>query len=93
MTKRPRIKDTPLRMCVSCRQMMAKQNMYRVVRTPDGYKFDAENSADGRGAYVCKNSNCVQLCLNKKLFNRAFKTEVSDDVYKALSEAYANRQA
>ncbi|MBR7159869.1 MAG: YlxR family protein, partial [Clostridia bacterium] len=47
-------KKVPMRMCVSCRQMMPKSSLLRIVHTPEGdLKIDFKGKQNGRGAYIC----------------------------------------
>lgn len=87
VTIKPR--KTPLRTCIACKQMKDKSELIRIVRSPDGDMFfDRTGKANGRGAYVCDDPDCVAKCLKKRLLNKSFKTEVSDEIYKKLSEEY-----
>ena len=86
-------KSAPMRMCISCRNMMPKKELMRIVRGADGkFFFDTTLRANGRGAYVCDKPECVEKCLKKRLINHAFGTQIPDEVYEALSEEYANRK-
>ncbi|MBE7085170.1 MAG: YlxR family protein [Clostridiales bacterium] len=75
-------KSVPLRMCVACRQMKPKNEMTRVVKSADGEIFaDPTGKAPGRGAYVCGDEACLKKLKLKKLFNKAFSTDVPQAVY------------
>jgi predicted RNA-binding protein YlxR (DUF448 family) len=79
------------RMCVACRGRSQKGELLRVVKNKDnGIAFDKTGKANGRGAYVCNNPECVNLCVRKKLLNRAFKCAISDEVYQALAAEFEN---
>ena len=39
-----------MRMCVACREMRAKKDLMRVVRTGGGLKLDKTGKLNGRGA-------------------------------------------
>ena len=72
----------PLRMCVSCRQMLPKSDLLRIVKSKDGtINLDQTGKLDGRGAYICKLEPCVQKCLKTRAVNRAFKVQVPQTVY------------
>ena len=72
--------------------MKDKSELIRIVRSPDGDMFfDRTGKANGRGSYICDKSDCVAKCLKKKLLNKAFKMEVSDELYKKLSKEYGNK--
>ena len=81
-------KQLPLRKCVACGQMVPKDSLFRVVKTTDGIQLDITCKAQGRGAYVCKNKECIDMALKKKSFNRSLRqavtTEVFDNLYMEL---------
>ena len=79
----------PQRMCVSCRRLFEKRDLLRVVRTPEGeVLFDPTGKASGRGAYLCKDPDCLKRAVKTRVFNKVFKTEISDEAYKRLAEQY-----
>ena len=85
-------KKTPLRTCVVCKQQKDKRELLRVVRTPEGtIVFDDTGKQNGRGAYLCNDPECVNKCLKKRLLNKVFHTEVSEETYEKLSEEYGAR--
>ena len=77
-------KELPLRKCVACGQMLSKDKLFKVVKSENGIFFDKAGKASGRGAYVCKSKECVDLALKKKSFNRALKQAVSNEVFDYL---------
>ena len=68
------------RRCVACRQTNLKQNLIRVCRVDNNYIIDESYKVNGRSAYICKNKECITKTIDKKLLNRAFKTNI-DDIY------------
>ncbi len=88
--KTEKIKDTPLRMCVVCKQMLPKKEMLRIVKNKDGeIIIDHTNKANGRGAYICDSLECIEKCVNKKLLNKSFSMAISQEVYQKILEDYA----
>lgn len=86
-------KKTPVRSCIACKARRDKQDLLRVVRTPEGaIVFDRTGKQNGRGAYVCDTVECVEKCLKKRLLNKVFHTEVPSETYEKLSEEYGNKQ-
>lgn len=80
-------KKIPMRMCTGCREMKPKIELVRVVKTPDGeIKLDNTGKQSGRGAYICKNTECLNRAKKSNALERAFETKVGDDVYSALNE-------
>lgn len=87
------MEKTPLRMCIACREMKPKEGMVRVVKNKLGEIFlDIKGNADGRGAYLCGNAECVKNCLKRKIFNKAFSCAVPPEIYQKLSEDYIEKQ-
>ena len=74
----------PIRTCIVCRTKGEKHNYIKVSKTKDGVFHINENI--GRGAYICKNPDCIKKAIDKKMLNKAFKKEVSADTYKLLEE-------
>ncbi len=83
----PKTKKVPMRTCIACREMKPKKEMLRVVKTAEGEIFaDPTGKAAGRGAYVCSNPDCLKKVEGKKLLNKAFSTNVSQEVYLGVEE-------
>lgn len=85
MTK---IKKVPQRKCISCQDRDNKKELIRIVKNKEGEIFiDLTGKANGRGAYICKDSECLKKAIKSKALNRVFKMEVPNEVYeKLLSE-------
>ena len=80
-------KKIPMRMCTGCREMKPKTELVRVVKTTDGVvKLDVTGKQNGRGAYICKNTQCLNKAIKTNALAKAFETSVSSEVYTALSE-------
>ena len=78
-------KKTPMRMCKGCREMKPKQQLIRIVKTPDGeIKLDTTGRLNGRGAYICKSADCLKKAQKAGALSRAFETDVADEVYAAI---------
>lgn len=76
-----------IRMCVVCRAQSDKKTLLRIVKNKDGQIFvDKTGKANGRGAYVCKEKSCYEKLCKQKSLNRAFKCEVSAEVYHKIGE-------
>jgi len=75
---RPNDKEKPQRSCLGCRETRDKDQLLRFVLSPqDEVLPDLDARLPGRGAYTCINSRCLENALRQRLFNRAFKREVS----------------
>lgn len=74
------------RMCLVCKAMKDKCELIRIVKYEGEIKLDPSFKAAGRGAYICRSKDCIDLAVKRKMLNRAFKCEVSQSVYGELSE-------
>ena len=78
-------KKIPMRMCVSCREMQPKKELVRVVRTPEGaVVLDTTGRANGRGAYLCKKSACLEKAIKSRALERALETKIEAQTYDTL---------
>lgn len=87
------MKNKPVRTCIVCRKEGEKNDFLRIVRMPDGkYVADPSGKMNGRGAYVCKNAECVNKLRKTRALNRTFKCEISDEVYTSIEEAILGKK-
>jgi len=83
----------PMRMCVGCREMKEKRELIRIVRTPEGETLiDPTGKKSGRGAYVCRSSDCLKRAIKQKQLERQLQVSLTDEVNEALM-AEMNRLA
>ena len=87
-------KKIPMRMCVSCREMRPKKEHTRVVRTPEGnVVVDPSGRANGRGAYLCLKTACLDKAVKSRALERALETKVEPEVYEALRKDCQHAEA
>ena len=80
-------KKIPLRMCVACREMQPKRNLIRIVKNNEGEIFvDKTFKANGRGAYLCANLECLEKAIKTKALNRVYKCEIDANVFEKIKE-------
>ena len=71
----------PLRMCSGCMQRKEKRELVRIVKTPEGQiKLDLTGKLNGRGAYICKSTECFLKALKARRFEKVFSCSLSEDV-------------
>lgn len=81
-------KKVPLRQCTGCGEMKDKRNMLRVVKTKENEFFlDKTGKANGRGAYLCASSECLEKSLKNHGLERSFKTKIPTNIAQDLKEA------
>lgn len=80
-------RKTPMRMCVGCGEMKPKAELTRVVKNAEGEIFiDLKGKANGRGAYICKNADCLNKAIKSKRLERSFETAISFEIYDTLKK-------
>ncbi|MBS6609987.1 MULTISPECIES: RNase P modulator RnpM [Peptoniphilus] len=80
-----KIRKVPMRTCIGCREQKPKKDLIRVVKDKENKIFiDKTGKANGRGAYLCNDKNCLEKAIKSKALNRAFTTEISEEVYENL---------
>lgn len=86
-----KVKKIPLRMCTGCMEMKPKKELIRVVKSPEGeVSVDLTGKKSGRGAYVCKNEECLEKAFKAKRLSRNLDTQISEEVYNRLREEINN---
>lgn len=86
-------KKIPQRMCVACRELKDKRAMLRIVKNSDNKIFlDFSSKAQGRGAYICDNPECVKKLRKNRLLNKVFSCAVDESVYTAVEEEYFGKK-
>jgi len=80
-------KKIPMRQCVGCREMKPKKELVRIVKSPEGViSVDFRGRAPGRGAYVCRNPECLKKAIRSKALERGFEAAIPQEVYNGLIE-------
>lgn len=78
-------KKIPLRRCNGCGEQKPKQELVRVVRSPEGaVSLDRTGKKAGRGAYVCPQRACLQKARKSKRLERVLECRIPDAVYAEL---------
>lgn len=81
------MKKIPLRKCVATQEQLPKKELIRVVRTPEKKVIvDLSGKANGRGAYLKRSIDALELAQKKKVLNRALNVEVDDKIFEELRE-------
>lgn len=76
------VRKIPLRKCTGCNEMKPKKELVRVVKSPTGeIALDLTGKKAGRGAYVCRDLDCLKKARKSRGFERAFAQKIPDAVY------------
>lgn len=82
-----KVKKIPMRSCVVTREKLPKQELIRVVRTPEqDVIVDVTGKANGRGAYLKKDLEVFEKAKKNKVLDKILEIEVKDEIYEKLKE-------
>lgn len=82
MTK---MRKVPLRKCAATGEMFPKKEMVRIVRTKEGEVFvDVTGKQSGRGTYVSKTEEAVELARRNHAIEQQLGVKVDDAIYDEL---------
>lgn len=89
-------RHVPLRMCTGCGEMKPKDELIRVTQVQnEGQKeliIDKSFKASGRGAYVCKNTDCVKILKKSRRLEKLFSQKILDAFYEKLEEVVSKSE-
>ena len=78
-------KKTPMRMCLGCGEMKPKKELIRVVKSPEGeISLDFKDKAAGRGAYICRSTDCLEKARKARRFEKSFSCRIEESVYEVM---------
>jgi hypothetical protein len=84
-------KRVPERTCIACRQVKAKRDLVRIVKTSDeGIAEDINGRKSGRGAYLCKTKECWENGLKGNRLEYVMRTVLTQQDRQRLEE-YAEK--
>ena len=80
-----KMKKIPMRSCVVTKEKLPKQELVRVVRTPEGNVIiDLKGKANGRGAYLKKDIDVIEKAKKSKILDRTLEVSVGEEIYEEL---------
>ncbi|MBQ1288033.1 MAG: YlxR family protein [Erysipelotrichaceae bacterium] len=79
------MKKIPMRRCLATNQSFPKKDLLRIARTPEGeVKVDLTGKLNGKGAYISKSLEALELARKKNALARALETEIKEEVYEEI---------
>ena len=79
------MKKIPMRRCLATNESFPKKDLLRIVRTPEGeVKVDLTGKLNGKGAYISKSIEALNIAKKKGLIAKALETDVTDEVYQEI---------
>ena len=79
------MKHIPQRTCIGCMQSKSQNELLRIVKNNKQEVFiDLSKKSNGRGAYICKNIDCLEKAIKTKKLERCFKIKINNQIYESL---------
>jgi predicted RNA-binding protein YlxR (DUF448 family) len=83
----PAEKHIPERTCVACGKVRPQRDMVRLVCTAEHkVEVDTKGKQQGRGAYICRLSECWQSGLKSNKLERALRTSLLPEYREKLAQ-------
>ena len=83
------MKKLPQRTCIGCNTQKLKKDLIRIVKDKDGnININRTGKMNGRGAYLCKNKECLEKAIKSKKIEKIFEMKIDEKVYEELMKMY-----
>jgi predicted RNA-binding protein YlxR (DUF448 family) len=70
---------------MGCNSKKDKKDLIRIVKNKEGIiSIDKTGKANGRGAYICNNVECLEKVVKSKRLERVLETKISEEIYENL---------
>lgn len=82
-----KVKKIPMRSCVITKEKLPKNELVRIVRTPEGeVKVDLSGKMNGHGAYLKKDLEVIEKAKKGNALGHYLETEIPERVFDELKE-------
>ena len=87
------MRKIPLRKCLATNEQLPKKELIRVVRNKEGQVFvDATGKMNGRGAYLKRSLEAIEIAKKKKVLSRSLQVEIPDEIFEELKNIVMNKK-
>lgn len=77
-----KVKKIPQRTCVITHEKFPKQELLRIVRTPENeVRVDLTGKLNGHGAYIKKDAEVIEKARKSKTLERVLEVTIANEVY------------
>ena len=81
------MKKIPLRTCIITKEKLPKQELIRIVRTPNNeIVIDQTGKMNGRGAYLKKDLEVIEKASKSKILDKHLETTIPKEIYDELKK-------
>ena len=78
-------RNIPLRTCVVTKESLPKQELLRIVRTPEKVvKVDETGKLNGKGAYIKKDLAVLEKAMKSKILEKRLECKIEESVYEEI---------
>lgn len=82
MAQPQKVRKIPQRQCLGCNEHKPKVELLRVVKDPQGeISLDFTGKKSGRGAYICRDLECLRKARKGRRIDRNLDCEIPDEIY------------
>ena len=86
------LKTIPQRSCIGCNCKKNKNELIRIVKNNENViSIDKTGKANGRGAYICNNIECLEKAIKNKKIEKSFKMAIEQNVYENLRSVISGK--
>ena len=78
---------------MGCNSKKDKKDLIRIVRNKEGIiSIDRTGKAQGRGAYICDNIECLNKVIKSKRLEKVFDVKIPEEIYENLRGVMIDRE-
>lgn len=73
--------------------MKPKKELIRAVKSPEGeISIDLTGKKSGRGAYICRSTDCFRKARKTRRFEKTFSCQISEEVYDGMEKELSENE-
>lgn len=81
------------RTCIGCNKKKNKNDLLKIVKNKEGnITVDKNYKMQGRGAYICKNIDCLDIIIKKKKLEKNFLCKIEINIYEDIRDAICDKE-
>ena len=85
------MKKIPMRTCVVTHEKFPKNELLRIVKTPEEeIKVDLTGKLNGHGAYIKKDIEVLEKAIKAKTLEHYLECKIDDNIYEEIREIINN---
>ncbi len=86
-----KVRKIPMRTCVVTKEKFPKNELLRIVKTPEGkVKTDLTGKLNGHGAYIKKDITVLEKAIKTKALEHFLECKIEDSVYEEVRNIINN---